>query len=130
MSEPKITKTDILEASKGMLQKQLYVVFTKPVKGMGPVMENIEAHLQFQVDIEQQGIMFAAGPFWADNEHDWHGEGMVIIRADSLAHANDIAASDPMHASGARSFVVRPWLLNEGTLRVRVDYSTGKHTIE
>ena len=45
MSGPNITKDDILEASKGMLQLQLYVVFTKPTNGMGPVMENIEEHL-------------------------------------------------------------------------------------
>ena len=38
---------------------------------------------------------------------------MVIIRAGSLAEAKEIAASDPMHASGARSYTVRPWLVNE-----------------
>ena len=125
MSEPKITKRDVLLASKGMLQKLLYVVFTKPVKGIGPVMENIEDHLRFQVELEKRGIMFDAGPFFADNEIDWQGEGMVIIRAESLAEAKDIAASDPMHKTGARSFEVRPWFLNEGTLTVKISYSDG-----
>ena len=129
MAEPKITKHDVLAASEGMLQKQLYAVFTSPTNGMGPVMENLEPHLEFQVKLERDGIMFGAGPFWADNEVDWNGEGMVLIRADSLAHAKEIAASDPMHASGARSFTVRPWLLNEGTMTIRIDYSTGKREI-
>ncbi len=130
MSGPTITKNDILEASKGMLQKQLYVVFTIPTNGMGPVMENIEDHLKFQVELEQKGIMLGAGPFWADDEHTWSGEGMVIIRADSLAHARKIAESDPMHSSGARGFKVRPWLLNEGRVTVTVDFSTGKHAVD
>ncbi len=129
MSGPHITKDDVLNASKGMLQKQLYVVLTTPTNGLGPVMEHIEAHLKFQVQLEKDGIMFGAGPFWADNEADWNGEGMVIIRADSLAHAREIAAQDPMHASGARSFEVRPWLLNEGTLTVRIDYSSGQREV-
>ena len=129
MTGPKITKDDILEASKGMLQMQLFVVFTTPTNGMGPVMENIEEHLQFQVDLEQRGIMFGAGPFWADDEHTWNGEGMVIIRADSLEYAKEIAATDPMHSSGARSFTVRPWLLNEGRITVAVDFSTGRHAV-
>ncbi len=129
MAEPKITKHDVLAASEGMLQKQLYAVFTTPTNGMGPVMENLGPHLEFQVKLERDGIMFGAGPFWADNEVDWNGEGMVLIRADSLAHAREIAASDPMHASGARSFTVRPWLLNEGTMTIRIDYSTGKREI-
>ncbi|WP_421982855.1 hypothetical protein [Roseibium sp.] len=74
MSGPHITKDDILKASAGMLQKQLFVVFTSPTNGMGPVMENIEEHLKFQVDLEQRGIMLGAGPFWADDEHTWNGE--------------------------------------------------------
>lgn len=129
MSGPHITKDDILKASEGMLQKQLFVVFTSPTNGMGPVMENIEEHLNFQVDLEQRGIMLGAGPFWADDEHTWNGEGMVIIRADSLAHARKIAETDPMHSSGARSFTIRPWLLNEGRITVEVNFSTGRHAV-
>ena len=48
---------------------------------------------------------------------------MVIIRADSLKAAQEIAAQDPMHQCGARSFKVRPWLLNEGTITIQLNYS-------
>ena len=129
MSEPVIKVEDILNASRGMLQKQLYAVFTSPANGMGPVMANIEAHLKFQVELEQKGIMFGAGPFWTDDENEWQGEGMVIIRAGSLAAAKAIAETDPMHKSGARTFRVRPWLLNEGTVTIKVTYSDGKREI-
>jgi hypothetical protein len=129
MAEPVIKAADILQASKGMLQKQLYAVFTRPTNGLGPVMANIKPHLDFQVDLERRGIMFGAGPFWADDESTWEGEGMVIIRAASLAEARAIAESDPMHKSGARSFTVRPWLLNEGTVTVKITYSDGKREI-
>ena len=129
MSEPVIKVEDILNASRGMLQKQLYVVFTTPATGMGPVLANIEAQLKFQSELEQKGIMFGAGPFWTDDEKQWLGEGMVIIRAGSLDEAKKIAASDPMHASGARTFRVRPWLLNEGTVTIKVSYSDGKREI-
>ena len=130
MNEPKITKQDVLNASSEMLNKDLYVVFTKPTNGMIPVMENLEDHLKFQVSLEKQGIMFGAGPFWEDNEIDWNGEGMVIIRANSIDHAKEIANSDPMHKSGARSFTVRAWLLNEGNIQVTLDYSTGKFKLK
>jgi len=124
-----IPAKDIVDACEGMLRKQLYVVFTTPTNGLGPVMEVIKEHLAFQVDLEQRGIMFGAGPFWTEDESAWEGEGMVIIRAGSLAEARAIAASDPMHKSGARSFTVRPWLLNEGSMTVRVTYSDGKRLI-
>ena len=130
MNEPKVTKQDVLNASSEMLNKDLYVVFTKPTNGMVPVMENLEEHLKFQVSLEKKGIMFGAGPFWEDNEIDWNGEGMVIIRADSVAHAIEIGNSDPMHKSGSRNFTVRPWLLNEGNIEVSLDYSTGKFKLK
>lgn len=130
MSEPKITKDDILAKTPEMLQKQLYVINTTPTNGLGPVMENIAEHLEFQVKIEQDGIMFAAGPLWADDEETWNGEGMVIIRAANLAEARKIAETDPMHASGARTFTVRPWLVNEGGFTLRVTFSDGKRSLE
>ncbi|MEM1047696.1 MAG: YciI family protein [Pseudomonadota bacterium] len=130
MTGPRITKHDILEKTHEMLQKQLYVINTRPTNGLGPVMENIGPHLEFQVRIEQEGIMFAAGPLWADDEETWEGEGMVIIRADSLDHARQIAESDPMHASGARTFTVRPWLINEGGFSLRVTFSDGRRVLD
>ncbi len=130
MSEPVVKVEDILNASKGMLQKQLYVVFTTPTNGLGPVMENVGPHLKFQVELEEKGIMFGAGPFWTDDEKNWEGDGMVIIRAGSLDEARKIAESDPMHQCGARSFTVRPWLLNEGTLTLKVRYSDGSREVQ
>jgi len=123
LSSISVTKADILQACKEMLCKELYVVFTTPTDGLGPVMANLEKHLEFQIGLEKKGIMFGAGPFFADNESDWNGEGMVIIRAESLQQAQEIAAQDPMHQSGARSFKVRPWLLNEGTITIQLNYS-------
>ena len=129
MSEPQISAQDVLNASAGCLQKQMYVYFTKPANGLGPVMKNLEEHLKFQVEIEQKGIMFGAGPFWTEDEQRWEGEGMIIIRAESLAEARKIAESDPMHASGARTFTIRPWLMNEGMVTMKVTYSDGRREI-
>ena len=127
MSESTVSAKDIVEESlrRGYLAKQLYVVFTTPVNGIGPVMENLVRHLEFQEQLEREGIMFAAGPNWADDEQNWNGEGMVVIRAASLVEARATAAKDPMHQSGARKFTVRPWLVNEGAILVRLNYSKG-----
>lgn len=119
----------VLEASKGMLQRQLYAIFTKPTNGMGPVFEVLEKHLEFQVQLEKDGIMFAAGPMWTDDEQSWEGEGMVIVRAKSREEAIEIANRDPMHISGSRSFIVRPWLINEGSITITLDNSTQKFTV-
>ncbi len=115
-----------ISREKGYLAKQLYVVHTTPTAGIGPVMEQLEAHLKFQEHLERTGIMVAAGPHWTDDEESWEGDGMVVIRARSRAEAEHIAAQDPMHASGARRFRVRPWLVNEGTMTVKLDFASGR----
>ncbi len=132
MADPVVTWSDIVERCEtmGVLAKKLYVVFTSPAEGLGKVMENLEEHLAYQHNIEQNGTMFAAGPFATDDESHWQGEGMVIIRANSLAEAEQVAANDPMHKSGARTYRVRPWLMNEGSFTVRVTYSDQKHAVE
>ena len=124
-----IPKTDILKACEAMLRKQLYVIFTKPVNGMEPIMANLKEHLDFQIDLEKRGIMFGAGPMWNDAEDAWEGEGMVVVRAASLAEAKAIAASDPMHKAGARSFTVRPCLISEERVTVKLSYSDGKFEV-
>jgi uncharacterized protein len=89
MSETAVNAQDIVSLSKreGFLAKQLYVIFTTPANGMKPVMDNIKEHLAFQVELEKNGTMFAAGPNWTDDETAWEGDGMVVIRAKSLAEA-------------------------------------------
>jgi uncharacterized protein len=128
MSESTVSARAIVEESRrrGYLAKQLYVVFTTPVNGIGPVMENLARHLEFQEQLEREGIMFAAGPNWTDDEQNWDGDGMVVIRAGSLVEAQAVAAKDPMHQSGARSYRVRPWLVNEGRLTVELDFASGR----
>ena len=110
---------------KGLLAKQLFVVLTEPVSGLDQVKANLQEHLAYQLELERTGVMFAAGPFANDAATEWEGEGMVIIRADSLESAKQIADADPMHKSGARKYRLRPWLLNEGSLTLKVTYSNG-----
>lgn len=124
-----LPKDDVLQASAAMLQKQLYIIFTTPTGDLGPVLENLDKHLAFQVDLEREGTMFAAGPLWNDEETEWHGEGMVIVRAGSRDEAIAIAERDPMHQCGARRFTVRPWLVNEGAMTFRLEMSSQKLTM-
>jgi len=128
MNEPRVMADDVRAACQGMLQLQLYAIFTRPANGLGPVMEKLDEHLEYQISMEKNGILFAAGPFWTDDEQQWRGEGMVVVRAQSLDEARAIADKDPMHASGARTFEVRPWLINEGTLTLRLNHSTKTFT--
>ena len=109
--------------AKGVLAKRLYVIFTQPTASLDALHAHLPAHLAYQKDLEARGITFGAGPFADDTETDWSGEGMIIVRASSVAEAMVIADADPMHSAGVRKYRVRPWLLNEGSYTVTVRYS-------
>ncbi|MBM3558966.1 MAG: hypothetical protein FJX53_03570, partial [Alphaproteobacteria bacterium] len=114
---------------KGLLAKRLYVVFTRP-KDPAKMGALVGPHLEYQAELERRGIMFGAGPLADETETKWNGDGMVIIRAKDMAEAKKIADADPMHTGGGRGYEIRPWLMNEGTISIRVNYVTGKYTLE
>jgi uncharacterized protein len=104
----------------------LFVVFSRPTSRFTWETEEgrelMRAHLQWQLEREDEGRLLAAGPLN-------HGEpvtvddpivnagGMYVMAAASRAQAETIAAEDPFHLAGWRTYTVRTWLLNEGIAR-------------
>lgn len=108
--------------TKDMLQKDLYVIFTRPVAPREEIMKLLPKHLERQVELEKQGILFAAGPMEPEDDSKPR-TGMIIVRADSFEHANEIAMGDPFHAEGLREYEVWNWSMNEGSFTVTINYS-------
>ena len=108
--------------TKEMLQKDMYVIFTRPVAPREKIIELLPKHLERQVELEKQGILFAAGPMEPEDE-DKPRTGMIIIRAESFDHAHEIAMGDPFHAEGLREFDIWNWSMNEGSFTVTINYS-------
>ncbi len=109
--------------SKGFPALRLYVILTEPVNGLEAVQAASDDHLAHQVALEREGVLFAAGPLLTEDGVSCLGEGMIIVRAGSLAEARAIADRDPMHLTGARTYRIRPWLVNEGSLSIRLNMS-------
>ncbi|NEA43310.1 hypothetical protein G3I76_63545 [Streptomyces sp. SID11233] len=131
MTAPRMGWQEMVEYSEShdLLAKRLYVVSSKPVNGLGPIQEVLDEHVRFQTKLEVDGTMFAAGPLASEDLQEWLGEGLFVYRAASMEEAVKLAEADPMHKSGARTFTVREWLLNEGTYSVQVFYSAGRPRI-
>jgi hypothetical protein len=48
---------------------------------------------------------------------------MIILRATRREEVSEIATADSLHKSGAHKYQVHPWLINEGSLTVKISYS-------
>lgn len=111
-----------------VLGKTLWVIMTRAAEGARPDEGALQEHMEHQFRLENEGIMFGAGPlFGADGNPVG---GMIIIRATNREEAVRIADSDPMHARGLRTYTLHEWMLNEGHLTITLDYSRGTFTLD
>lgn len=111
---------------RGALSLELYVVESTPQKTPEEVKATLPAHLEYQRERELDGTLVLAGPLSDASGEEMQGAGMIIYRAQSMDAARGLADADPMHASAARSYTLRKWLVNEGSLSISVGLSTGK----
>jgi hypothetical protein len=110
--------------SRGALALELYVAFSTPAKAPEDVKAVLGDHLAYQAQLERDGALAFAGPMSDESGEYMQGMGLIIYRADSLEAARALAQADPMHASGARSFTLRRWMINEGSFTLSVGLST------
>ena len=114
---------------RGALAHELYVVFSEPAAPPEQMKEQLPGHLAYQAEQEKAGNLVMAGPMSDTSGELMEGVGMIIYRAESLEAATKLAEGDPMHSSGTRTFVIRRWLINEGSLTINVKLSAQSVTL-
>ena len=112
----------VTELTRKMLRKKLYVVMSKPTASPEKLQIYLSAHLEYMIDLEKRGHVFASGPL-SDSEGPPTGLGLTVLRAKDAKEARAIAEADPFVINGIRTFDLKEWTLMEGTLGVRVNLS-------
>lgn len=112
-----------------VVTENLYAVLTTPVVEREQIMAALPDHLDYQVALEERGIMFAAGPLF-DRDGAPPRAGLIIIRANSFAEAEEIAKADPMHARGLRAYTLDKWQINEGAFTLKVQFAKRTTTLD
>jgi len=111
---------------RGSLAFELYIVESTPALAPDDMLEILPSHLDYQQQMEEAGKLFLAGPLSDDTGKEMTGGGMIIYRASSMDEALQITSNDPMHKRGGRTFTLRRWLVNEGSLTLSVGLSEQK----
>ena len=113
---------------------KLYAIFMRPTEKYDTQSEEgrelMRRHLQFQLEMEDKGILLAAGPLnnagQASSLSSFRevmpesdspiidASGMYFIVAPSIEAAEEIARSEPFEAAGWRTHALCTWQLNEG----------------
>jgi len=114
---PSAAQMKIADLLKGMLKLKLFVIFSHG-KGLD-VTPYLADHLQYMIELEREGKLFASGPLGDPSKAD----GMTIVRAADEDEARRIALKDPFFINGIRTFKILPWTVMEGSLSVTVNFS-------
>jgi uncharacterized protein len=112
----------VAELMRKMLRKKLYVLISKPVVPPDRLKPFLMAHLEYMIELEKRGVVFASGPL-ADGEGPPSGHGLTVLRSGSAEEARAIAEADPFFVNGLRTFELKEWTVMEGTLGLRVNLS-------
>ena len=110
--------------SRGALALELFVAMSQPAKDPAALKAVLPDLLAYQSKLESLGQLAFAGPLSDETGEQMQGMGMMIYRADSFDAARALAEADPMHATGARTFTLRRWMINEGSMTLSVGLST------
>jgi len=109
--------------ARGSLALELYVVQSTPAKSPEELRSVLPDHLAYQREREAAGDLMFAGPLSDETGSQMEGMGMLVYRAASLDDARALADADPMHRTGARTFTIRKWMINEGNLMLNIGLS-------
>jgi uncharacterized protein YciI len=104
-----------------MLKKVLFVALSKEVATSDRMLHHVAEHLRYMNDLEERGILFASGPFV--QEGVLVGDGLTILRAESLDHARQLMEEEPLIKLGMRTFELRKWELREGRISISLNAS-------
>jgi uncharacterized protein YciI len=77
---------------------------------VGAFLDKIPEHLQYLTRLHAEGHLLFAGPIVDGDNHNT-GDGVYVLRADTLADARALAAEDPFHRAGIRTAEVNRWML-------------------
>lgn len=103
-----------------MIMRSFFVMFRAiidPTKAKYAALE----HYRWIIGLEKEGLVFASGPLFADENAP--GVGMTVFRVGDREVAARLAAADPFITSGAATFEIKRWQINEGRISVSIDFS-------
>ena len=76
--------------TRKMLRKKLYAVLSAPAAAPEGLAPFLAAHLEYMIDLEKRGHVFASGPL-SDGEGPPTGAGLTILRAKDAKEARTLA---------------------------------------
>lgn len=110
-----------------MLKIRMYAVINHPLKPAAEIMPFVPDHLEYMIQLEKSGILFASGPFVEPGV--LVGSGLTILRATNLEQAKSYMDEEPLVKRGLRDYQIWEWELREGRFNLSLEFATGRYQV-
>ena len=122
------TQQRLEKISKNLSREQCYLIMMRPAKNppKPPISlpEIRIKHHEYLVEMEKNGVLFAAGPLRDEHEPSL-GHGLLIFRAKTSEEAREFAMLEPYTRYGLKNIEIIPWQRNEGGLTLNLRLAEG-----
>jgi uncharacterized protein len=115
-------QSEIAELLAPMIKMVLYVAFSRAVATSSEMLPYVAEHLRYMNGLEEQGMLFGSGP--CVQEGVAVGDGLTILRAETIDEAKKLMENEPLIKRGMRSFEIRRWELREGRISIKLNASS------
>ena len=85
----------------------------------------LPTHLEFLHELEARGVLFASGPLFDTDEPAPPQGGLSFFRCATIDEARALIDTEPFVKSGLRTYTLRRWIFNEGTVALRINAGIG-----
>jgi uncharacterized protein len=103
------------------VRKRLWAAIAHVNAGADAIQPHVEEHLEYMAKLEEQGSLWASGPFVVPGV--LVGDGLTILRADTEADARALMDAEPLTKLNLRTYELHLWELREGRIIVEVNAS-------
>ena len=115
---------------KSHLGMRLYIALWDAPSGQpDDILRTLLAHLEFLHDLELRGILFASGPLADNDDPGPPGPGMSIFRVATMDEARALVEAEPFVKAGLRTYTLKRWTFNEGSITLRANVGVGTYEI-
>lgn len=123
---PSFAEYKEIARNRGSLAYEVFAVTSRPVVPPEEFSKHLPDHLAYLGEQERAGRLMMAGPLSDETGESMSGIGFQVWRATSWAEAQKLVDGDPMHVTGAKVYEMRRWLINEGSLNLQLELSSGR----
>ncbi len=109
---------DVAKLLAPMIKKPLWVVLTTAQAPSAEIEPHAPEHLRYMNELEEQGVLWASGPFLVPGRVV--GNGLTIFNVAAEDDVHRFMAEEPLTKLGLRTYAIHKWELREGRIGIEL----------